>query len=216
MAEPGEPKSNDQDLDAEIGFCTPESLKAQAAQPATADNKATDAEVTTGPAVMHEADMELFAPPEPAPFAPEPAVFEAAVSQDNVAAATAGVPMNRIRARLTESDEPRRKAPVGLYAIYMLVLLALPTFGVSVLIGLLAMYRRELPKDKMEASHFIYLKRTMWAATVAILLGGVLVVVNIGVFVVFLAAVWILVRGTYGVLKLKANAAIPNPKSWLL
>ena len=40
-------------------------------------------------------------------------------------------------------------------------------------------------------------------------------IVNIGVVVLFAAAVWILARGAYGVLKLKSGQAVPNPRSWL-
>ena len=46
-------------------------------------------------------------------------------------------------------------------------------------------------------------------------LGGLLVIVNIGVFVLFLLALWTLARGVFGVLRLKAGRAIGNPRSWL-
>jgi uncharacterized membrane protein len=44
---------------------------------------------------------------------------------------------------------------------------------------------------------------------------GLLVIVNIGVFVLFLSALWILARGVFGVMRLKAGRPIDNPRSWL-
>ena len=44
---------------------------------------------------------------------------------------------------------------------------------------------------------------------------ALLVIVNIGVFVLFLLALWVLARGVFGVMRLKAGRPIDNPRTWL-
>ena len=51
---------------------------------------------------------------------------------------------------------------------------------------------------------------------IGILAGAILIVVGLGVFVLFLLALWLIVRGAAGVLKLKAGRAMPNPRGWLI
>ena len=74
----------------------------------------------------------------------------------------------------------------------------------------------EMPADPVARSHFIYQQRTLWAGAVVALLGAILVVVNIGVFVLFALALWLLVRGAAGVLRLKSGRPIDDPRHWLI
>ncbi|QYF87505.1 hypothetical protein [Brevundimonas sp. PAMC22021] len=103
-----------------------------------------------------------------------------------------------------------------LYAVYILILLAVPTIGVSAVIGLLAVRNRSMPDNALEAGHFVFQRRTLWIAAAAAALGVVLIIVNVGVIVLFLAAVWVLVRGAFGVFKLKAGQPINRPGTWLI
>lgn len=206
MAEPGDPKDpavpdEDHDHDAQVGFVSPASLAGRARGPE--------------PVAEDAREPDLFDPPEPrpfdlsgqltrptAPFAPKPEP-EAPVTRD-------------VRERLVETE--RRAAPVApmrLYAVYVLILLAVPTLGLSCLVALLAVTRREDAQDALEASHFVYQQRTLWGAVIAAVLGAILVVVNIGVLVLFALAIWVLARGAFGVLKLKSGQPVPNPRSWL-
>ncbi len=105
---------------------------------------------------------------------------------------------------------------MGLYAVYALILFAVPTLGVSALIALLAVTGRPAPEQPLARSHFIFQQRTLWAAAVAALAGGILIVVNLGVFVLFAAAVWVVVRGAWGVLALKSGTTIAHPRTWLI
>ena len=234
MAEPGDPKgpsapsTDPHDHDAHVGFVSPSSL---AGKP----------RVTSPSAEEAAADRDLFDPPpprdEPAPFdrsrsptAPRSAPF--AVRSQEDAAAVAEPPAARasdpsstvqpapaavIRQRMAQSSEPPTApiAPMSLYAVYVLILLAVPTLGVSALVGLLAVTRRDAPRDGLAASHFIYQQRTLLAAAAAAAAGAVLVMVNVGVFVLFVLAVWVLARGAFGVWKLKNGRAVPNPRHWL-
>ena len=118
--------------------------------------------------------------------------------------------------------EPSRSAadPVAdvsfLYALYVLILAAAPTLGVGAVIGLAAVYRRDAPLDPVAASHFAYQKRTLYGAAIAGLAGLVLILVNLGVFVLFLMMLWTLSRGVAGVLRLKAGRPIDRPDTWLI
>lgn len=222
MAEPGDPQgsesaqpqaaSDDQDHDALVGFVSAASLAGRRrepeATPAAPVAAPTRAETVT-PAPEREAD--LFDPPEPqpqpvtAPAPAQPGPFERSARPGSVDA-------------LRDSLERRKEqpaAPMSLYAVYVLILLAVPTLGVSAVLALLAVTGREGPQERLAASHFLYQRRTLWIAAVAVVLGGLLVIVNIGVFVLFLSALWILARGVFGVMRLKAGRPIDNPRSWL-
>ena len=102
-----------------------------------------------------------------------------------------------------------------LYAVYVLILLAVPTLGVSCLVALLAVMRRDGSTDPLEHSHAVYQQRTIVGAVGAAVVGALLIVVNIGVLVLFALAIWVLARGAFGVLKLKSGQAVPHPRSLL-
>ena len=57
--------------------------------------------------------------------------------------------------------------------------------------------------------------RAVRAAGVAALAGVILIVVNLGVFVLFATALWTLARGAFGALRLTKGKPIANPHSWL-
>ncbi|MBB5771715.1 putative membrane protein [Brevundimonas vesicularis] len=219
MAEPGDPKDpaaprdHDHDHDAEVGFVSPASLagRARDRQP--------------GPFPSDEPEPDLFDPPElaPGPFdrsgpvtrptAPFPPRSEAKPAEAEPAPA-----VRAVRQRLTAETAPRREGPVvpmRLYAVYVLILLAVPTLGVSCLVALLAVMRRDGAMDPLEHSHAVYQQRTIVGAVGAAVVGALLIVVNIGVLVLFALAIWVLARGVFGVLKLKSGQAVPHPRSLL-
>lgn len=103
-----------------------------------------------------------------------------------------------------------------LYTVYVLILAAVPTLGVGALIGLLAVFRRPPPTDPVAASHLAFQKRTLYGAAIAGLAGAVLILVNLGVFVLFLMVLWTLARGVAGVLRLKSGQPIDRPDTWLI
>ena len=190
MAEPGDsqgPQAQDEDHDhdAHVGFVSPACLVGVRREP--------------------EPQAEPRAEPEPQaapPVEPTPDLFET----------TQAPPV-------TPAFAPQRSvvapAPMSLYAVYVLILLAVPTVGLSAVLALRAVTGRDGPDAPLAGSHFIYPQRTLWSAAVAAVLGGLLVIVNIGVFVLFLLALWVLARGVFGVLRLKAGRPIDNPRSWL-
>lgn len=215
MAETGDPKDPrpaHPDPDDLVGFASSDALRGQMRQPPAGEPTAPEPEVPSEP------ERDLFDPPlspgaepalTPAPRGPVMAAPLAAgpISAEPVAAAP-------VFARRDPRTAPPAGA-LGLYSVYVLILFAVPTLGVSAAIGLLAVTGREPPADPVARSHFIYQQRTLWAAAFAALLGAILIVVNIGVFVLFVLAIWMLARGAVGVMRLKAGHAIPDPRHWL-
>lgn len=195
MAEPGDhdpDKPVDEDLDAAVGFSTPDSLAAVTREP--------EPEPVSEPAPE----------PEPEP-GPEPVAGPAPAWREQVRQAEADLappPRRAVRGA-------PREGGMGLYAVYVLILFAVPTFGASALLGLLAMMGREPPSGEPERSHFIFQRRTLVIAAMIALMGVILIVVGLGVFVLFALAVWTVLRGAYGVLRLKADQPIERPRHWL-
>ena len=205
MAEPGDPDlfkdkpapRPEADPDAEVGFCSPDAL---AGRPRT-----VDPEPEPEPAPEAEAEAAPETRPEPEP---EPAPVAApAYSPPPRPSRTDDLP-----ARTDDLPEP--EGMMGLYTVYALILFAIPTFGVSAVIGLLAVMVRDVPTHAVAASHHVFQVRTLWTAAVVAVLGVILIVVNAGVFVLFLLVLWVLMRGAWGSWMLKSRRAIPNPRSW--
>ena len=99
----------------------------------------------------------------------------------------------------------------SLYVGYALILFAVPTFGVAAAIGLLRMWRKTPPADPLARSHFIFQQRTLMAAVAAIAGGVVLILINVGVFVLFVMSVWTIVRGALGLKALLEGRPIRHP-----
>ena len=100
----------------------------------------------------------------------------------------------------------------SLYVGYALILFAVPTFGVAAAIGLLRVWRKAPPVDPVARSHFIFQQRTLMAAVAAIVGGVVLILINVGVFVLFVMAVWTIVRGALGLKDLLTGRPIAEPR----
>ena len=215
MPDPGDsdtPRSQDPDHhdDDLIGFASPASLQGRVREPVPP--------VELEPTSIPEPEADLFEPrPEPvlapAPRAaardPEPSPIPQWARETPVPEQPAGG-----FARRREQPAPVDGA-MGVYAVYALILFAVPTLGVSALIALLAVTGRTGPQGEVAASHFVFQQRTLWAGAVVALLGAILIAVGLGVFVLFLLAVWLILRGAGGVLKLKAGQPIARPRAWL-
>lgn len=217
MAVPGDPEPHDTpepdvDHDAGIGFHSASSLQGQSRrlpEPEPIPEWAPEPEPEPMPVVEAPPRIEIEPRPAPEPVSPaEPKTPAWAIE--------------------TPADQPsyggfgsRRETPaeveggLSLFAVYALILFAVPTLGVSALIALVAVTGRPGPSGDVAASHFIFQQRTLWAGAVVALLGGILIAVGLGVFVLFVLALWLILRGAGGVLKLKAGRPIRNPRAWL-
>ena len=203
MAEPGDPPhrhdlGDDHDDDL-IGFASPASLQGRTREP----------EPEPEPAFEPEAVQERSDPIEDEPLPPDPAPVEAG---------SIFAPSREFSTRRRRRDE----APaipgggLGLYAVYALILFAVPTGGVSAAIGLFAVTGRAGPEDDLSSSHFIYQQRTLWAAAVAAVAGVILLAAPfaLGVPILFGLAIWVVLRGAWGVWALKSGRAIADPRGW--
>ncbi|WP_332638652.1 hypothetical protein [Brevundimonas sp.] len=237
MAEPGDPTNAD-DHDDLIGFATPASLEGRTREPEAEPvevpepapaiepeiQPAAPPEVPSGPGSESEPAPDLFtsrtvwtsAPvqpqPEPEVVAPAP-VEPAPVEAASIFQRTPETPMQR-RRRDPGADLPG--GGMGLYAVYALILFAVPTLGVAAVIGLLAVTGRSGPEDALSRSHFIYQQRTLWTAAVAAVAGLILLAAPfaLGVPILFLLALWLVLRGASGVWALKSGRAIADPRGW--
>ncbi|HWQ87496.1 hypothetical protein [Brevundimonas sp.] len=242
MADPGDP-SNADDHDDLIGFASPASLQGRTRDPAPSaetPEPAAAIEPDLPPPSAAEAQPEPEAEPDlfsvrpvetssPAPSAPEPV---APIPEPTPAPAyPAGTaPPGSVDAASIFELSPqalpprRRRDPVvdlpgggmGLYAVYALILFAVPTMGVSALIGLLAVTGRSGPDDALSSSHFVYQQRTLWTAAVAAVAGLILLAAPfaLGVPILFLLALWLVLRGASGVWTLKSGRPIVDPRGW--
>jgi uncharacterized membrane protein len=199
MAEPGDPSNpDDDDL---VGFASPASLQGRAREPEAGPEPAPDLFDDPPTAVP-----PLTATPAPAPRPVEAgSIFEPSPDLP---------PPARAPSREEPADLPG--GGMGTYALYALILFAVPTLGVSALIGLFAVTKREGPADALSRSHFIYQQRTLWAAAGVGVAGLILLAapLALGVPVLFLLALWVVVRGARGVWTLKSGRAIADPRGW--
>lgn len=207
MAEPGDPNRPDDEEpkapspaghdwdDDQIGFASPASLTPQPVRPPEPDPEP-------------EPEPDLFSLSADGSAQPSP--------DDEPPSRPAPTPGWAVETPMPDRTPPNVSGALNLYANYALILFAVPTLGVSAVIGLLAVTGREPPADPVARGHFIFQQRTLWAAAVVALLGAILIVVNIGVFVLFALALWTLVRGAVGVIRLKAGQPIPDPRHWLI
>lgn len=221
MAEPGDPQHPD-DHDDHVGFASAASLQGRPrdVEPDPEPEPAPEPVIEAAPLSEPEPEPErdLFDPPpvraerpEPTP-APEPERRPA--SADSIFA-TSPEFTGRSRERAAPIQDPPGGG-LGLYAVYALILLAVPTLGVSAIIALFAVTGRSGPDDALSRSHFIYQQRTLWAAAVAAGAGVILMAAPfaLGVPILFLLALWVVLRGATGVWNLKSGKAISNPRSW--
>ncbi|WP_439472648.1 hypothetical protein [Brevundimonas sp.] len=220
MAEPGDPQHPD-DHDDHIGFASPASLQGRprdvTPEPEIAPEPAPEPVVEAAP----EPEPDLFDPPptraapepEPVPVTP-PAPERRPASADSIFEPTPGFTGRSKDRRAPVQDPPG--GGMSLYAVYALILLAVPTLGVSAVIALLAVTGRPGPEDALSRSHFIYQQRTLWAAAVAALAGVILLAAPfaLGVPILFLLALWVVLRGASGVWNLKSGQPISNTRSW--
>ena len=211
MAASGEPPRPHDDDDL-VGFSSPASLEAQASEVRASDPDdlfESAQPAPTEPAVAPPA----FATPSRAE--PEAAPVQAAAP---VSAGSIFEPSREFstRKRGRKEDAPLPEGARGLFTTYALILFAVPTLGVSLLIALLFLRGRPAPDETVARSHHDFQRRTVIAGVAAGALGIVLIAAPfaVGVPVLFLLAIWIILRGAKGVLTLKDHRPIRHPRGW--
>lgn len=186
----------DHDPDDLVGFASPASLAGRPRAPEPEPDPTPAPEPESAPPAEPEPKVAAeAAPPTPDPIAPPP-----------------GPEPEPNFGRRDREAVP--EAPIGLNAVYALILFAVPTFGVSAVIGLASVLFRDAPTEDPWASHHLYQLRTLWAAAIVAVIGVILIVVNLGVFVLFALVIWLVVRGAWGVWLASRGRPVPNPRGW--
>jgi len=214
MAEPGDPHAPD-DHDDLVGFATPASLQGRPRTPPPEPSPPEpEPDLFTAP-VAPTAPVE----PEPAMIRLDPAPEPLSTQPERPAPPVASIfePSPEFQARQRRRESPAIPGGgMGLYAVYALILFAVPTLGVSAVIGLLAVTGRSGPDDPVAQTHFVYQQRTLWTAAVAVAVGLIffLVPFGLGPAIMFVAALWLVARGAAGVWALKAGRPVAKPRGW--
>ncbi len=183
--------------DDQIGFASPASLAGRSSKPEP------------------EPEAELVPEPEEEPVEPlEDEASEPAPIEEGSIFAPSREFSTRQRGRDQGVAIPG--GGLGLFAVYALILFAVPTVGVSAVIGLFAVTGRAGPEDDLSASHFIYQQRTLWAAGVVAIAGVILLAAPfaLGVPILFGLSLWVVLRGAWGVWALKSGREIADPRGW--
>ena len=224
MAEPGDPTAPD-DHDDLIGFASAASLQGRDRTPAPPEPE-PEPEPPSAQSSDPGPDLSAASVGDPIPVEPaaDPDLAEPVSGPEAPAVAAAPVSVGSIFEPSPEfpTRQRRRETPaipgggMGLYAVYALILFAVPTLGVSAIVGLLAVTGRAGPEDRLSQSHFIYQQRTLWTAAVAVAVGLIffLVPFGLGPAIMFIAALWLVARGAAGVWSLKAGRPIADPRGW--
>lgn len=223
MAEPGTPPmpaktpvETPHDHDDLVGFSSPASLAGRSRETET---------VPEFMSATPNQPVKTSRQSEPDLFDPRPsAAFAAVQAETTLAPVAAPASAGSIFEPAELSTKSRQhddlmtlpKDGANLFLGYALILFAVPTLGVSVVVGLLAVMRRGVPEDTLSRSHHLYQRRTLFAAAVTAVVGLVLIAAPfaLGVPVLFLLAIWIILRGASGVMTLKAGRPIRHPLGW--
>jgi uncharacterized membrane protein len=98
--------------------------------------------------------------------------------------------------------------------IYVLYLLGLVS-GITAVIGVVMAYVYKDEAPDWLKTHYELQIRSFWLVLLYGLIGGLLCIILIGFLVLFLVAIWWIVRCVKGLKYLSANAPYPNHASWL-
>jgi uncharacterized membrane protein len=217
MAGPGEPPRPNDDDDL-VGFSSPASLEARPSLETQAgETRASDPDDLFEPGTPGLAEPAIVTPAFAAPSRAEPEATPAPAAAP-VSAGSIFEPSREFstRRRGRKEDAPLPEGATGLFTTYALILFAVPTLGVSLLIALLFLRGRTAPDEAVAGSHHDFQNRTVMAGVAAGIVGIVLIAAPfaVGVPVLFLLAIWILLRGARGVLTLKDHRPIRHPRGW--
>lgn len=99
--------------------------------------------------------------------------------------------------------------------VYILYLLSF-VIGFSALIGLVFAYMNRGVRGELLDSHYTYLIRTFWIGVLYGLISFALSIVLIGFLLMFVVAIWVIVRCVKGLQAIARNEPVPNPETWMI
>lgn len=101
-------------------------------------------------------------------------------------------------------------------AIYICLIGAAPSAGLTLLIALFLAWMARLMIEGWTRSHLLYQLRTSLIGTIAGVVGLLTLPLGIGVFVLSLTLIWVVVRGAAGLYRLMRRQPIRDPQTWSL
>jgi uncharacterized membrane protein len=100
------------------------------------------------------------------------------------------------------------------FTVYILFFFGYFT-GITSLIGIMIAYLQSRSVSSELGSHFTFQIRTFWIGVLCLVVGGLLLSIGVGIFILLVGLFWSLMRNVKGVLALNRNEPIANPDSWL-
>lgn len=109
-----------------------------------------------------------------------------------------------------------RQPSVGIakiiYVLYLLGFFA----GITAVIGLVMAYLYKDDAPEWLRTHYELQIRTFWIMLLYGLIAGILCIILIGFLLLFLVAIWWIIRCVKGLKYLDQNVAYPDHRGWLL
>jgi len=99
---------------------------------------------------------------------------------------------------------------------YVLILIGIPSSALTMLVALIFAYIRLDQTRGGVRTHFIYQIRTIWGGLAFAVVGWLTVwILGLGVLIWAIGAVWVLVRGAVGLIRLVDGRGHPDPRAFL-
>jgi uncharacterized membrane protein len=98
--------------------------------------------------------------------------------------------------------------------VYILYLLSL-VIGVTALVGVVMAYLNKREAPEWVQTHYRSQIRTFWIGLLFWTIGGLTTLFQIGWLIVFLTAVWWIIRCVKGMQYLGKQQPHPNPETWM-
>lgn len=99
---------------------------------------------------------------------------------------------------------------------YVLILIGIPTSGVLMLVALIFAYVRLDQSTGWIRTHFIYQIRTIWGGLAFAVAGWLTIwIFGLGALIWAVGAVWVLVRGAVGLIRLVDGRGHADPRAFL-
>lgn len=117
-----------------------------------------------------------------------------------------------------QPNTPGRWLEPGASNIQLIYILYLASFviGITGIVGIVMAYLNRGKSEAWVETHYTWAIRTFWIGVLYAIACAVLMVVGIGFLLMFVVAVWVVVRVVIGLQAVSRNEPIKNPESWVL
>lgn len=99
--------------------------------------------------------------------------------------------------------------------IYVLYLVGF-VIGITGLVGIVLAYINHGRSEAWVETHYVWAIRTFWIGLLYAFISAVLMIVGIGFLLMFVVAIWVVVRCVIGLQAASRNEPMKNPQSWIL